>query len=87
MTKLIGRYAIRCNWAQVLRNLSEICFSNKNHVFIIYVLSANGGFPKTTLKKASWSPLCTDFFPQDIFHAERPKLSENQKIGSITPGS
>ena len=26
-----------------------------------------------------WSPLCTIFLPQDIFHVNRPKLSENKK--------
>ena len=31
--------------------------------------------------------LRTKFLPQDIFRAKRPKLSENQKNGSKTPGS
>ena len=34
-----------------------------------------------------WSPQCTIFLPQDIFHVKRAKLSENQKIGLITSGS
>ena len=34
-----------------------------------------------------WSPRCTICLPHDIFHVKRPQLSENQRIGSITPGS
>ena len=68
--------------------------SEKNYVFVICVLSAIKVFPKTTLKKIDcptlvtpWSLLCTIFLPQDTLHVKKPKLSENQKIGLIIPGS
>ena len=39
-------------------------------------------FGDPTLVTPPWSPQCTIFLPQDIFHVERTELSENQKMNN-----
>ena len=83
-------FTTRWFWARILHNLSEFCFSKKIMSLSLMYCPQLTFFSGDNAEKnfdcptfvTPWSLLCAIFLPQDIFLVKRPKLSENQEIGS-----